>query len=397
MFEKMQRGKECIDCKFCNFFVSCPTGGKYCIGCGICLKGCPTGARKLLISQEERPVAKIIVDGENYSVPSLISVAKALELLGKTGHIHSGELCRTGACYSCSVIINGKPARSCATEVREGMEIITNPEEIEDHPPTRLVSMIKTEMHEDAISIFTHGCNLACDFCHNWEVTFSSIGRALTPEEVVSDLGYLLTSEKFSRVGISGGEPTLNRRWLIEFIENLKSKNRDLNIQVDTNATILTPDYIDELYEAGMTDISPDIKALELDTYMKITGVNDKELAGRYLQNNWRALEYIIDKFAGKLRYIAAIPYHYEFMSREELYAIGKKLYGLDKNLQVNIVEYQPAFRAREVKDLTADEALELKSILNKAGLERVWLQTGNAVPRAMDPIDLMLSEEFTD
>jgi len=180
------------------------------------------------------------------------------------------------------------------------MEIITDPEEIEDHPPMRLVSYIQTPTHKDAVSIFTHGCNLACDFCHNWDVTFSNTGYPSTPEEVVGSLKAMLSSESFSRLGISGGEPALNRRWLVELIENARSKYRDLRIQVDTNASILTPDYIDELYEAGMTDISPDIKALELDTYMKNTGINDKELAASYLRNNWQAIEYIMKNYAGK-------------------------------------------------------------------------------------------------
>jgi len=84
-------------------------------------------------------------------------------------------------------------------------------------------------------------------------------------------------------------------------------------------------------------------------------------------------------------------------MSREELYAIGKKLSEMDSNLSVNLVEYQPAFRARGAKELTEEEIMEMKAILNQAGLERVWCQSGQIIPRAMDPSDLMLSEEFQD
>lgn len=397
MFNEVRQGKGCLDCKFCDFFINCPTGRTYCIGCGICLKGCPAGTRTLFSYREERPAVNIIVDGENFSVPSHITIAKALELLDKSEHIHSEALCSTGSCFNCTVKINGKPARSCSTEVLEGMEIITDPEKHEDHSPIRLVSYIQTPMHKNAVSIFTHGCNLDCDFCQNWNITFSNTGNPSTPEEAAFSLESMLMSGKHSRLGISGGEPTLNRRWLVEFIKICKSKNKDIRIQVDTNASILTKDYIDELYEAGMTDISPDIKALELDTYMKISGINNKDLAELYLRNSWQALEYIVEKYAGKLYYIAAIPYHSEFMSGEELSAIGKKLYRLDKNLEVNLVEYQPAFRAREAIDLTEEEILEMKSVLNKAGLERVWCQTGEIVPRAMDPLDLMLAEEFED
>jgi len=46
---------------------------------------------------------------------------------------------------------------------------------------------------------------------------------------------------------------------------------------VDTNATILTRDYIDELVEAGVTDIGPDLKGCYPETFMRITGIEDKE------------------------------------------------------------------------------------------------------------------------
>jgi pyruvate formate lyase activating enzyme len=345
-------------------------------------------------------MVEIVVDGESCFVPSRITVTKALEILGKTEHIHSEAMCHTGACFSCAIAINGKPGRSCVTEVIEGMDIVTDPSKVDNCPPERLVSFIQTPMQEDAISVFTHGCNLACDFCHNWQVTFSSTGYALTPDDVVFDLEPMVKSGKFSRLGISGGEPTLNRRWLVEFIDKFSSKyntERKISIQVDTNATILTPDYIDELYEAGMTDISPDIKALDLDTYIKVSGIKDRKLAETYLENSWRAMEHIAKEYKGKLYYIAAIPYHPEFMSKEELGRIGKKLFDLDKDLHVNLVEYQPAFRARNLKGVPMEEIMEAKSILNEAGLERVWCQSSDIVPQAMDPLDLILSEEFED
>ncbi len=69
------------------------------------------------------------------------------------------------------------------------------------------------------------------------------------------------------RMAISGGESTLNRRWLLGFLRDLKNLNRDerARIHVDTNAAVLTPGYIDELVIAGTTDVGADVKALELD------------------------------------------------------------------------------------------------------------------------------------
>lgn len=398
MLKIIKRDSGCIDCKFCTYFISCPTNGEYCLGCGICVKGCPTGSRKLVPCQIEKPAIKVTVDGVNYSVPSRVTVLKVLELLGKAEPKHTESFCHNGSCFNCAVLINGKPARSCCTEILENMEIITDQDEIENHPPSRLISNINSPMHKDALSIFTHGCNLACDFCHNWDITFSNVGKALTPEEVIFYIEPELKSKNVSRVGISGGEPTLNRRWLIEFIEGLYSKRKNLRVQLDTNATILTPDYIDELYEAGLTDISPDIKALEIDTFMKVTGIDNNELAGSYLRQNWQAIEYIADKYADKLYCVIGIPYHSEFMSLDELHAIGKKIYEMNSNLDINFIPYQPAFRARGAQDFTsADDIMELKSILTKAGLKKVWCQVGQSVPRAMDPEDIMMPMEFED
>jgi len=48
---------------------------------------------------------------------------------------------------------------------------------------------------------------------------------------------------------------------------------------VDTNGTLLTNEYVDELFQAGMTDIGIDIKATDVKTYCRITGIEDQENA----------------------------------------------------------------------------------------------------------------------
>ncbi len=84
---------------------------------------------------------------------------------------------------------------------------------------------------------------------------------------------------------ISGGECTLNSKWLIEDIRELRKKNPDNNahFHVDTNGSILTADYLDELVESGMTDIGIYLKSLEPDTFSHITGVKSKEITRKYL------------------------------------------------------------------------------------------------------------------
>ncbi|GAW92976.1 radical SAM protein [Calderihabitans maritimus] len=391
MLARIKRNSKCINCGFCEYLVECPGGNKICLGCGICVKGCPTGARSLYFFNQDRVSTNVIVDGERYSVPAGITVGQALEFIGK--NLRSSQNCCSGGCFNCAVLVNDKLVRSCCTEILEEMEIITQPKEIERHPPLRLVSLYPNYFHA-SVSVFTCGCNFNCDFCHNWNITFASTGTPLNPLEAAGLVNQMIGSKGNFRIGISGGEPTLNRRWLVAFIGELKAKYKQLRIQVDTNASVLTKDYIDELYDAGMTDISPDLKAQELDTFIKITGVKNKELARRYLDTAWQSIEYIVAKYANKLHLAVGLPYHPKLISEEELFSMGKRLASLDRNIDVNLIVYQSAFRMRGEGEASDRHIDQVMSLLSDTGLKRVWCQEGEDIPRAVDPDDLALGGE---
>jgi pyruvate formate lyase activating enzyme len=55
------------------------------------------------------------------------------------------------------------------------------------------------------------------------------------------------------RMAISGGECTLNRRWLVEYLGLLREQNPCTHLHVDTSGSILTSDYLDDLVQVGMT------------------------------------------------------------------------------------------------------------------------------------------------
>ena len=68
---------------------------------------------------------------------------------------------------------------------------------------------------------------------------------------------------------------------------------------MDTNGTLLTNEYVDELFQAGMTDIGIDIKATDVKTYCRITGIEDQENASLYLRTSWEAVRYISENYKG--------------------------------------------------------------------------------------------------
>jgi pyruvate formate lyase activating enzyme len=187
-------------------------------------------------------------------------------------------------------------------------------------------------------------------------------------------------------MAISGGECTLNRAWLVRYIKELKKLNQDTKARfhVDTNASILTKDYIDELVEAGVTDIGPDIKALTLQTFIRITGVKNKTLAKKYLQTSWEAFEYLSNEYKGKVFIGVGIPYNKDLISLEEIRKIGEKIRSIDDEVQVCVLDYRPEFRRRDIIKPTFAEMVKIWELLNGAGLKTVICQTayGHIGPR---------------
>jgi pyruvate formate lyase activating enzyme len=252
----------------------------------------------------------ITVDGAVISVSERITVKKALEISGHKVCEFPGEgdlfiPCKTGGCWSCAVLVNGELRPCCMTAVKEGMNITTRPEVMPKRPvygwmghavggvgtPWRL----KQSFGFIETACFTCGCNFQCMQCQNWTTTYNGKEIALTPREAALLMSDARRSYRVDRMAISGGECTLNRKWLIEYLRELRKQNPDKNARfhVDTNGSILTPDYLDELVEAGMTDIGIDLKSLELDTFSHITEVNNKELAKKYLETAWNAYSFL--------------------------------------------------------------------------------------------------------
>jgi len=405
---------ECMGCDFCRLFVKCEfleilterRGREFCVGCGACVAACPYEARRLveLSADELKNVREVTVkiDGEEYSVPERITVLKALEMAGY--RISSFPAwgdektifapCGTGGCFSCAVIIDGELKQSCITPVQEGMEIVAERSEIERQLPLRIVSSFqghaaggvgtpyhlkpKTFLKAIEVACFAHGCILRCPTCQNWTAVYSSVDEPLTPLQAAKLLTYERRRYRVDRLTISGGESTLNRRWLVSFLKALKKLNKDekARLHVDTNAVILTEDYIDELYEAGMTDVGPDVKGLRLDTFMKITGMKDKEIARKLKETGWRAVKYLLDEYFDKIFVGVGIPYNPAIISLEEIYRMGEKLAGWEPSVQVCVLDYRPEFRRRDIKKPNYEEMLKVKGILEESGLKCVICQT---------------------
>ncbi len=186
--------------------------------------------------------------------------------------------CEIGGCWSCAVEVNGELKPACVTPIKEGLRIRTKLPG--DYIPKRFVCgfnghlvggvgtpwWLKSGHGYIEVACFASGCNFRCPQCQNWEIAFKGKGNALTPKEAAELMTAARKKFRVDRMAISGGESTLNRKWLVDYVKELKRLNPDqrARIHVDTNASILTEDYIDELVEAGMTDVGPEFKRHDL-------------------------------------------------------------------------------------------------------------------------------------
>lgn len=386
-------------------YFSCPGVGKpsidrfetACIDCGICLVACPYQAVERIPDTVPRKDVRIRVDGEDFVVPERVTVKRALELLGlEFGEFPGGtEIfapCGTGSCFACAMVIDGEVRPACVTAVHDGMVISL------DLPggyvPLRRVSgfqphsvggvgtpwwVKKSGRTWIEVACFAHGCNLRCPQCQNYTVTYGNVAPALTPLEAAATLTAQRRKYGVDRIAISGGEPTLNRAWLIRFFEELRRLNSDdrARLHLDTNATILTREFVDRLVEAGMTDVGPDLKGLRTDTFMRIGGIVDGKLARRYLENAWSVTEYVIDRYFPEPLFVGVgIPYNRYLITLEEVREMGEKIASVNPEVQVCLLDYFPTFRRLGMEKPSVAEMGRAREMLVETGLKTVLAQT---------------------
>ncbi|MBQ7999713.1 MAG: anaerobic ribonucleoside-triphosphate reductase activating protein [Ruminococcus sp.] len=105
-----------------------------------------------------------------------------------------------------------------------------------------------------ACTIFTHGCNFRCPFCHNALLVTNPQEAFISEEEILSFLKSRVG--KLDGVCITGGEPLMQ-----EGIEEFMRKVKDMGflIKLDTNGSF--PQKLKHLCKQGLVDyVAMDIK-----------------------------------------------------------------------------------------------------------------------------------------
>ncbi len=122
-----------------------------------------------------------------------------------------------------------------------------------------------------ACTLFAHGCNLRCPFCHNAGLVVRKPENIINEEEIAA----FLQKRKgiLDGVCLTGGEP-LAQKDAVRFIEFLKSFG--YKVKLDTNG--FYPERLQEIIDKGLVDyIAMDIKSSK-SGYPKAVGIQDIDI-----------------------------------------------------------------------------------------------------------------------
>ncbi len=125
------------------------------------------------------------------------------------------------------------------------------------------------------IVVFLQGCPLRCLFCHNPD-TWNKVSKIImTSKQIVDEVRkYRPYIEMGGGVTFSGGEPLMQSEFLLDTLKLCKKAG--INTCIDTSGVGYNINYLDDILK--YTDlVILDIKAIDPESYKKITGKNMTE------------------------------------------------------------------------------------------------------------------------
>ena len=134
--------------------------------------------------------------------------------------------------------------------------------------------------------LFLQGCSLKCKYCHNRDTWDMRSGKYQSLDEILEKiLRYKNYICRNGGVTVTGGEPLLQYKFLIELFTKLKKHN--IHTCIDTSGMVALTEDMKKLID--LTDLFLlDIKHIDPKKCKELVGVsNEKELAfAKYLSDN---------------------------------------------------------------------------------------------------------------
>ena len=177
------------------------------------------------------------------------------------------------------------------------------------------------------------GCNLRCRFCWAWNKGSYQLttGKFYSPYDVYNQLIKIAYNRKYRYVRLSGAEPTLSKKHLIQVLEQFESSK--LYFILETNGILLgyDKDYAYEIASFKRVIIRISIKGTTPEEFHKLTGAIPNAFNYQI-----KAFENLIDAglIPGDQVYPAIM---LSFSSEENVKKLLKQLSEIDVRLVQNI------------------------------------------------------------
>jgi len=198
------------------------------------------------------------------------------------------------------------------------------------------------------------GCNLRCKFCWGWKVRdrASSVGKFYKPQLVIRNLLTIVRRRNYRQIRISGGEPTLSMKHLIQVLEILESEAPRILFILETNGIVLGAykEYARELSKFNNVHVRVSLKGCNEREFHLLTGAKSEAF-----QLQLKALKNLLD--AGVSVHPAVM---LSFSSEDSIRGLLSRLAEIDEML-VKEFEEEYVFLYPHVKELLKRHGLEPK------------------------------------
>lgn len=203
------------------------------------------------------------------------------------------------------------------------------------------------------------GCNLHCDYCQNYSISQSPIGKKRTTYKSARDLAALCRQQGLPQMAFTYNEPMI---WF-EYIRDIHEQDPDLDIVVISNGMI-SEDPLREM--CGFTKaMNLDIKAFNNDFYRKICGGN----------LDWVKTSCEIayeSKVHLELTYLV-IPGHNDNVDEVRKFVNWVKEY-LDPDIPIHFTRFHPDYNMFDVRLTPVDTLLKMKSVAEEEGINYTYI-----------------------
>lgn len=202
----------------------------------------------------------------------------------------------------------------------------------------------------------TMNCNLRCIHCYNNEFLDAGQSVEIDVREVIDGLSKI----KFTNIVIQGGEPLLVKN-LEKLIEELN--NKDINVFITTNATLLTKERVISLIKAGTKGIYFSIESASQIVNDRMRGVGTYSSFYKNVKNFMNVyLTLLNKKYIPPMRIeLSCTASSINFSSEDEI----RKIFNLAEDLKIEIIRFNFLQNFGGSKNLIYNEKLTNFEIAN--------------------------------